>query len=353
MKKSLKIITIPLAALALLSCTSSNEKVGTSSSESITGSTDSQSSKEKMPISVDKYVSAVSDTAPFLISGQDEGKNVDYVISSYPVIYSAMNNTNKKTNLSIYENIASKFGELYQAKGFPQAGLFIKSSLLEDTNSAAKIASFLSAFDALVTDLVSGGTKAVTALNNYGDASAQASFFGFNANVIKGCQTNNALAFIEHTDNPTFAELSSLSSVLGTSFAESDLASDYYGKTLASTEEATTLDLSVITPQGAPAAAFSSFAGNENLTCAQPTVVSAAFTAGEKDVIVFDSVNGVKLAKKNNGNYKLARMVTYGNLYVVATGNDEDSVMDDEDYIVSYGEGLVPDLAFKAVYAKQ
>lgn len=353
MQKTLKIFALPLAALSLLSCAAQSEESGTSSSEFEPADVSSDSSVNA-PIAVDKYVSAVSDTAAYLIAGADEGEAVDYVVSSYPVIYSAMHSDSRKTELSVYANIAREFGEKYDAKGFPQAGLFIKSTLLEDDASASKIASFLAAFDASVSDLVAGGSKAVEALNAYGDADAQKSFFGFNANVIKGCQENNALAFIENADNPSFAELSSLSDALGLSFAESDFADGYYGSALdAEVTASSTLEFSVITPQGAPAAAFAQYAGDENLTCAQPTTVSAAFSAGEQDIIVFDSVNGAKLAKKNDGNYKLARMVTYGNLYVVATGNDADGVMDDGDYIISYGEGLVPDLAFKAVYGNR
>ena len=45
-------------------------------------------------------------------------------------------------------------------------------------------------------------------------------------------------------------------------------------------------------------------------------------------------------------------MATFGNLYIVATGNDEDNTLSNDDYIVSYGENLVPDLAFKAVYGE-
>ena len=76
------------------------------------------------------------------------------------------------------------------------------------------------------------------------------------------------------------------------------------------------------------------------------------FVNKNADFVIFDAVNGVKQSKLNNNSYKLVRMVTFGNLYIVATGNDEDQKISDEDMIVSYGEGLVPDLAFKAVFKK-
>ena len=106
-------------------------------------------------------------------------------------------------------------------------------------------------------------------------------------------------------------------------------------------------EFSILCPKGAPAAAFSRYADKDFLELAGAQQVKAAFEKAEKDFIVFDSVNGLKLAKDN---YLLVRMVTYGNLYVVSTGNDEDGVLDNDDTIYSYGEGLVPDMAFKAVH---
>ena len=107
------------------------------------------------------------------------------------------------------------------------------------------------------------------------------------------------------------------------------------------------LRFTIISPQGAPAASLARYGKSGKLTLAQAQQVRAAFTSAESDFIIFDSVNGLKLA---GDNYRLARMVTFGNLYVISTGNDDDGVMDDEDNIFSYGEGLVPDMAFKKVY---
>ena len=43
-------------------------------------------------------------------------------------------------------------------------------------------------------------------------------------------------------------------------------------------------------------------------------------------------------------------MVTFGNLYLLGTGNDEDQKLSEDDVILGFGENLIPDLAFKAVY---
>ncbi|MCH3966892.1 MAG: hypothetical protein LKE52_04690 [Bacilli bacterium] len=128
--------------------------------------------------------------------------------------------------------------------------------------------------------------------------------------------------------------------------------SSYYSESL---PEATTamdsLSFSVASPMGAPSVAFARYASDtENYVTEAPTAVSAEFASGAKDFIVFDSVNGLALSKKNSGNYLLVRMVTFGNLYLVATGNDTDGTFSNDDFIYGFGENKVPDLAFKAVY---
>lgn len=336
MKNTLKnCLFLSLIGISLLSC-SSNKNDDTSLTEGI---------------KIDKYVSSVSDTSPLLISGKDEGQDIDYIVTSQPVLFAASNNASKTTNLSLYANVASLFGEKYGTKGFPQAGLFIKSELLESENDSS-IKSFLKFFDSSVNDLVNGGTNAVKYINAYSeDSDTQKARFGFASGVIKNVQQTNGLAFIKKEDNPTLSDFEKFEEPLGISVEESDLSS-YYSSTIDdSVDEMEELEYSVVTPQGAPAATMAKFASNtDKVDFLSATLMSAEFSKKEKDFIVFDSVNGIKLSKKNNDSYKLVRMVTFGNLYVVSLNTDSDGVMSNDDYIVSYGENLVPDLAFKAVY---
>lgn len=298
-------------------------------------------------IRVSKYVSDVSQTAPYLIAGKDEGEDVDYVISSYPVIFAAMNNENKKTDLKIYADIGKQFGDLYGAKGFPQAALFMKKSLEEDPN----IKAFLAAFDEDVEDLIAGGEKAVSFMNAYSaDPKAQQSRFGFASGALKGSQKNNGLAFISNSDNPTVDEINRLSEKLSISF-DSEAFSSLY-KTEGTASDAS-YSFKVRSPQGAPSAALARYASDENTDFLAAAQMPAQFVKKEADFILFDSVNGSKLSKANGGEYKIVRMVTFGNLYLMSTGDDEDGKLGKEDYIVGYGENLVPDLAFKAVYGEE
>lgn len=327
--------------VSLASCTS------TSSS-----SFNNSSSDEKTPY-IDAYVSAVSDTAPILISGKYNSIDVDYVVSSYPVILQARTQSGKALTEAV--DIAEEFGKKYQTDGFPQAGLFIKTSIENDQSQADNIISFLNSFDKATADLVNGGQKAVEYINSYNsDVEQQKLRFGFNAGVIKNSQAENKLAFITKEQNPSADQFKVFSEPLGVNIKEADL-SKYYPTNMTGQTSETEMDelaFKVTSPQGAPASAVAKYASSTNLEITQPAQVQAAFTKGESDFIIFDSVNGLKLSAKNGNNYKLVRMVTYGNLYVVSTGNDEDNKFSSDDYIVSYGQGLVPDLAFKAVYGE-
>lgn len=338
---------IALLPLLLVSC--NTEKPSSSSVDSSTSSNSTSSAPVEEKIGITSYVKSVAETAPVLQSGKLAGEDVDYVVTSQPVLFASQQ---KNKSLSVYADVAKEFGKKFSTDGFPQAGLFIKKSLDEDATKKASVESFLASFDTDMTDLVNGATKAVTNLTTYSsDVTVQASKFGFNANVLKNVQKTNGLAFLEKSKNPDSTGFAKFKDPLGIHITDTDLAS-YYSSTIPSeTTEMSDLSFSLLTPQGAPSAAFTRYASSDNFVTGQPSDVQAAFAAGNKDFIVFDSVNGLKLAKKNGGNYLLVRMVTFGNLYLVSTGHDTNNKLDKDDKIVGYGEGLVPDLVFKAVYS--
>jgi hypothetical protein len=362
MKKNLFALLSLVSAFSLMGCKPTASSSVTSSSSSAVSSAAASSSLVSSVSSVSEsssvtetnwvktWVSDVASTANILIAGQSEGKNVDYVVSSYPVVLAAMG---QNSRLSVKEDLAKSFGTKFGTDGFPQAGLFIKTSLEADTNAQSGIEGFLNAFDGAVTDLIAGGSKEIAAMNAFGDDNAQKTAFNFNSTVLAGCQKNslNRLAFLDKTKNPDATGFAKFQDPLGITVSDSQLSSYYPTKhTISATESATTLSYAVTTPQGAPSAAFASFAGSTNLTMTAPANVGAAFTAGTADFIVFDTTNGLKLSAKNGNNYKLIRMVTFGNLYVVSTGNDANDTFEKTDNIVAYGENLVPGMAFKAVY---
>ena len=106
-----------------------------------------------------------------------------------------------------------------------------------------------------------------------------------------------------------------------------------------------------ISPAGAPAICFYD-QGNTGtfFTNSKPANVLAELSTDNYGMVVFDFYNGLKAIKSNNLNYKLARILTGGNLYLV--GIDKTEAPTKDDHIVSFGQGLLPDLAYKKLYSE-
>ncbi len=107
----------------------------------------------------------------------------------------------------------------------------------------------------------------------------------------------------------------------------------------------------IISPTGAPAIAMSYFSGYENFqTNSDPSNIVAMMTTGKPELVVLPTNVGIQTIRKGNLPYKLLASITSGNIYIASTGHDEDGVMDENDYIVSFQQGAVPDKLFHFVY---
>ena len=112
--------------------------------------------------------------------------------------------------------------------------------------------------------------------------------------------------------------------------------------------------LSFIVPTGAPAIAMSAFADLDGFeTTADPSTIVPLLAKGQYDVAVLPTNVGVTAINNKKVPYKLLCSVTFGNLYVASTGKDSDGVMDENDYIVSFQKGAVPDKIFHYVCGNQ
>ena len=112
------------------------------------------------------------------------------------------------------------------------------------------------------------------------------------------------------------------------------------------------LDVSVLCPTGAPSLAFynyaldTSFETNSNAS----TGILPQMIQGNKDVIVLPTNAGVQAIVNKSAPYKLAATITFGNIFIASTGNDDNNTLDDGDYIVLFQKGQVPDLLFHYIY---
>ena len=112
-------------------------------------------------------------------------------------------------------------------------------------------------------------------------------------------------------------------------------------------------NLTIVTPTGAPALAFYNLAKDIGFeTNSDAASIVPMMKKAQKDIVVLPTNVGVNAIVKQQVEYKLAATITFGNLFVAATGHDDDGVMDKDDYIVLFQQGSVPDLIFHSVYGE-
>ena len=67
------------------------------------------------------------------------------------------------------------------------------------------------------------------------------------------------------------------------------------------------------------------------------SIIQAKFLTSEYDVIIMDHKRGIAQITENNAKFKLARIVTKGNLYLVGINKAETDVPKDSDTVISFG----------------
>lgn len=112
------------------------------------------------------------------------------------------------------------------------------------------------------------------------------------------------------------------------------------------------LDLKVACPAGAPAVAFYRHVQSANLEVnADPANVAAYLTGNsDKDVVVLPTNAGLTAITKKNAPFQIAATITFGNFYLASTGNDDNETLDDDDYVVCFQQGNVPDKLLQYSY---
>lgn len=113
-------------------------------------------------------------------------------------------------------------------------------------------------------------------------------------------------------------------------------------------------DISILAPTGAPGYSLVGLAaeGIGDLTLVDGSdVLQAAFVSEtpEYDIIIAPTNLGVKLASAGSTTYRLAAIVTTGNLYIVGT---EDTDLESADTSIAvFGETAVPGLVYSSLFA--
>ena len=124
-----------------------------------------------------------------------------------------------------------------------------------------------------------------------------------------------------------------------------------FGRTFKFFEPKNEIDQKIIVPTGAPAIAMSAFAMTENFeTVTDPSTIVPMMASGQVDVAVLPTNVGATAITAKKVPFKILCTITFGNFYIASTGHDDDGVMDEDDYIVSFQKGAVPDKIFHYVH---
>ena len=109
--------------------------------------------------------------------------------------------------------------------------------------------------------------------------------------------------------------------------------------------------LSIMTPTGAPAVVFSAFISDSKYEpSSNPQTIIAQMVQENVDLAVLPTNAGIQQIVAKGLNYKIASTITFGNLFIVSSGTDDDGVMDASDEVYLFGKGSVPHKIFQFVY---
>ena len=124
------------------------------------------------------------------------------------------------------------------------------------------------------------------------------------------------------------------------------------GSNAAPTPSSYDLDVKIASPAGAPSVALFRHVLNEKCEInADPANVVAYFSENSgKDVSIAPTNAGLNAITKKAAPYKIAATLTFGNFFLAGSGNDENKMLDKDDYVVLFQQNNVPDKLFQYVY---
>lgn len=113
-----------------------------------------------------------------------------------------------------------------------------------------------------------------------------------------------------------------------------------------------TLTHNFVSPSGAPSLAlYTMFEDDTNYqTKSNPQLVSAELLGNNFNYVIFDSINGLRAIEKNEANFKLYGLLTGGNYFLAGIDKNAGSIPSEDDYIISFGQGLIPDIVYNYLY---
>ena len=141
------------------------------------------------------YVPSVSEALGVLKTGLYASQEVDFVFIAQPALNIAINDQSAPTygKVKVVKNIRSEWEDFTGQTAIPQAGLFVRNSQYILNPEAFE--DYVDDMVARIDVAIDNPSIAKTALDEYGDAAAQAARFGFNSNIMLTTQSEGANGF--------------------------------------------------------------------------------------------------------------------------------------------------------------
>ena len=267
----------------------------------------------------------------------DNGK-YDYVFLAQPAVTAVMQN---REGMSIYSNVQNDYKAKSNNLEITQASVFVKADL-----DQTKVNQFLAMLNSDVTTLLVNPTQELnTATSGMEEERVTGKLGGKPAMLGKLIANENqiGIGYKEALTNKN--AIDAFISTLGLPASNDSI---YYAP--AEATPASSLELEVAVPSGAPAIAFYKHLNDAKLDInAAETVVAYLSSNSSKDVVVAPTNAGIAAINKGV-NFKLAATITFGNFFLMATGNDDDGVLNEGDKVLAFQENGVPGKIFTYVY---
>ena len=272
-------------------------------------------------------------------SSEDNDK-VDYVFLAQPAVAGVMS---QKENLKMYANVQNDYKTKTNNLEITQASVFVKADLEEST-----INGFLSLIKNDVASLMADPENVLPSATSSLDAQLVTGKLGGQVALISKLLKNGNSLGLGFKDAKT--NKSAIDAFIGTIGLPASNENIYFNYDLNS-EPSTELALNVACPAGAPATAFYKYLGNSKMEIGNAdTIVGYLSNNSDKDVVIAPTNAGIAAINKG-ANYKIAATITFGNFFVLSTGNDTDGVMSKGDKVLAFQEAGVPGKLFKYLYS--
>ena len=244
-----------------------------------------------------------------------------------------------------------------ESNAYPQAVILIKQSLLNTYPSLAN--EMAQSFNDNVKWVKENTELAVNAVNSNLEEGVTPSLKAANvtASVVDGCKIYWQSAIDAKTDVKNYID--DIMNIVPSSAKAIEDDFFYSGNCSGTFSNET---IKVVAPDGAPALAIAKFIndGDDFGTGKQfaykvvsSSSIGAAVQKGTGDIVIIPVNAASKLYKANTSDtFKLVSVITHGNLYVMSTEKIDDVKQLKDKVVGVIGQGLVPDLTFRAVLNK-